>query len=341
MEYILGIETSCDETSVAIVCNTKDHKKRLLSNCIVSQIKEHEVYGGVIPEIAARNHLHYLPKVLDKALVDANLTLTDISKIAVTAGPGLIGGVLVGVQFAKGLSQSLKIPCYGINHLEGHALVPRLNEDIDFPFLLLLASGGHCQFLNVLGVGKYELLGSTIDDAIGEAFDKVGKMMGLPYPAGPLIERLAKNGNPRAFDLPKPLFHDKNANLSFSGLKTAVKNIIDKNIPLTDDFKADMAASFQDTVGCILQKKTQFIFNHHSFERMVIAGGVAANQYLKSVLQNLCQDHRVALFTPPISLCTDNAAMIAWAAVEHVNAQIAPVLHDAKPRWPLYASRIT
>ncbi|CAO5676589.1 MAG: tRNA N6-adenosine threonylcarbamoyltransferase [Holosporales bacterium] len=338
MDYILGIETSCDETSVAIVCNTKDYTKRLLSNCIVSQIKEHEVYGGVIPEIAARNHLHYLPKVLDKALMDANLTLKDISAIAVTAGPGLIGGVLVGVQFAKGLSQSLKIPCYGINHLEGHALVPRLKEDIEFPFLLLLVSGGHCQFLKVLGVGKYELLGSTIDDAIGEAFDKVGKMMGLSYPAGPQIEQLAKKGNPKAFDLPKPLFHDKSANLSFSGLKTAVKNIIDKNMPLTDDFKADMAASFQHTVGCILHKKTHFVLTQQSFERMVIAGGVAANQYLKGVLNTLCQDHGVALFTPPISLCTDNAAMIAWAAVEQINAKIAPTLPDARPRWPLYCA---
>lgn len=336
VEYILGIETSCDETSVAVVCNTKDHGKRLLSNCVVSQIKEHEVYGGVIPEIAARNHLHYLPKVLDKALSDAKISLNDISKIAVTAGPGLIGGVLVGVQFAKGLSHSLKIPCYGINHLEGHALVPRLNMDIDFPFLLLLVSGGHCQFLTVFGVGKYQLLGSTIDDAIGEAFDKVGKMMGLAYPAGPMIEKLAKNGNEKAFDLPKPLFYDKSANLSFSGLKTAVKNIIDKNLPLSDDFKANMAASFQHTVGCILHKKTQFILNQNRFERMVIAGGVAANQYLKGVLQNLCQEQGVSLFTPPISLCTDNAAMIAWAAAEHINAQIEPVLHDAKPRWPLY-----
>ena len=252
---ILGIETSCDETSAAIVCDDKNHGNRLLSNIVVSQIKEHQKYGGVIPEIAARNHLYYLPRTVQKALDDANTKLEDIDYIAVTAGPGLIGGVFVGVLFAKGLSLSLQKPCYGINHLQGHALVPRMIYDIDFPFLLLLVSGGHCQFLEVNGVNRYKLLGETIDDAIGEAFDKVAKMMGLNYPGGPEIEKLACLGDENEFNLPKPLFHEKTANLSFSGLKTAVKNIIDKNQPLSEEFKQDMAASFQKVVGDVLIKK--------------------------------------------------------------------------------------
>jgi N6-L-threonylcarbamoyladenine synthase len=330
---ILGIETSCDETSVAIVTGDK----QILSNCIWSQIKTHQEYGGVIPEIAARNHLHYLPRIADQAFKDANCTLKDIDAIAVTAGPGLIGGVLIGVLYAQGLSLSLNKPCYGINHLEGHALTPRLIEDVAFPFLLLLVSGGHCQFLKVSGVGQYILLGATIDDAVGEAFDKVAKMMDLPYPGGPEIEKLAKLGDEDFFDLPKPLYHAKNYNLSFSGLKTAVKNIIDKQqMPLTENFKCNMASSFQKVVGDIFVKKTKDLLKEHKFERMVIAGGVAANQYLKKRLAHVVQEENAALFTPPIALCTDNAAMIAWACIEKIHANIMPEPLSPRPRWPLY-----
>jgi N6-L-threonylcarbamoyladenine synthase len=336
MVKVLGIETSCDETSAAIVTDDDLYEKRLLSNIVLSQIEEHDKYGGVIPEIAARNHLFHITNVVEQALEKANTSLKDIDYIAVTAGPGLIGGVLVGVLFAKGLAQSLKKPCYGINHLEGHALVPRLISDIPFPFLLLLVSGGHCQFLKVKGVGQYELLGATIDDAIGEAFDKVAKMMGLSYPGGPVIEKLAQKGDPHKFDLPRPLFFEKNANLSFSGLKTAVKNIVDKNQPLDDQFKEDMAASFQYAVGKILVKKTTYLLENHDIKRMVIAGGVAANQYLKGELMTLCDQYNVDLFTPPLPLCTDNAAMIAWAAIEQINAGILPEPFTPRPRWPLY-----
>lgn len=328
---VLGIETSCDETSASVV--TSDRK--ILSNCILSQIKDYEAYGGVIPEIAARNHLHYLPKIVDKALAEANVSLQDLDAIAVTSGPGLIGGLLIGVLFAQGLSLSLKKPLYGINHLEGHALTPRLTDNVPFPFLLLLVSGGHCQFLEVKGVGDCALLGTTIDDAIGEAFDKVAKMMGLSYPGGPIIERLAKDGDENAFDLPRPLYHAPNFDLSFSGLKTAVKNIVTKH-EITDKFKADMAASFQKAVGDVLVKKTKNILQNHSFERMVIAGGVSANQYLKTRLMNECSTFNVDLFTPPLILCTDNAAMIAWAALERMSLGLKPAPIKPKPRWPLY-----
>ncbi|CAO5680670.1 MAG: tRNA N6-adenosine threonylcarbamoyltransferase [Holosporales bacterium] len=334
---VLAIESSCDETSAAIVQDNTDYHVRLLSNIVLSQIKEHERYGGVIPEIAARNHLFHISSVVDRAFKKANVLPSEIDYISVTAGPGLIGGVLVGVMFAKGLSQSLKIPLLGINHLEGHALVPRLLEDIPFPFLLLLVSGGHCQFLNVLNVGEYRLIGATIDDAIGEAFDKVAKMMNLPYPGGPALEKIAKNGDENAFDLPKPLYHEKNANLSFSGLKTAVKNIIDKNHPLSDAFKNDMAASFQKTVAQILQKKTAFILEQFPFQRMVIAGGVSANQYIKQELIKTTSIYNCSLYTPPLQLCTDNAAMIGWAAIERLNAGYKAEPFIARPRWPLYS----
>lgn len=330
---VLGIETSCDETSAAIVTD----EKQILSNCIWSQIKIHQEYGGVIPEIAARNHLHHLPRIVDQAFKGANCTFDDIDAIAVTAGPGLIGGVLIGVLYAQGLSISLNKPCYGINHLEGHALTPRLTEDVAFPFLLLLVSGGHCQFLAVSGVGKYSLLGCTIDDAVGEAFDKVAKMMGLPYPGGPEIEKLAERGDENSFDLPKPLYHAKNYNLSFSGLKTAVKNIVDKQeFPLSDTFKCNMAASFQKIIGDVFVKKTSDLLEAHQFERMVIAGGVAANQYLKKRLECAVHEKNASLFTPPIALCTDNAAMIAWACIEKIQANIQPEPLSPRPRWPLY-----
>lgn len=332
---ILGIETSCDETAAAVVCDDTNYSKRLLSNVIVSQVKDHQKYGGVVPEIAARSHLYYLPRVVEKALDDAGTSFKDIDFIAVTAGPGLIGGVFVGVLFAKGLAFSLNKPCYGINHLQGHALVPRMLNDIAFPFLLLLVSGGHCQFLKVKGVQDFELLGETIDDSIGESFDKTAKMMGHPYPGGPEIENLALFGVDTAFDLPRPLYHEKNANFSFSGLKTAVKNIIDKNKPLSLQFKQDMAASFQRVVGDVLVKKAHFILEHNHLERFVVAGGVAANQYLKKRLEQFCEKKNIQLFTPPINLCTDNAAMIAWAAVEQYNADVAPADFQPRSRWPL------
>lgn len=335
---ILGIETSCDETAASVICDDTDPLKRLKSNVIVSQIKEHEQYGGVIPEIAARSHLYYLPRVVQKALDDAGESFESIDYIAVTAGPGLIGGVFVGCLFAKGLSLSLKKPCYGINHLQGHALIPRMQDHIEFPFLLLLLSGGHCQFLQVNDVDDFSLLGQTIDDAIGESFDKVAKMMGLPYPGGPMIEKYAKKGDETAFDLPKPLFYDKSYNLSFSGLKTAVKNIVDKNQPLSEQFQCDMAASFQRVVVDILEKKIVDIQKNTPFERIVVAGGVAANQYLKKRLLDVCEKKNCQLFTPPLHLCTDNAAMIAWAALEQYKKGILPTNFEPRSRWPLYSA---
>ncbi len=325
---VLGIETSCDETSAAVVTDDRE----ILSNVVRSQIAEHEIYGGVVPEIASRAHIKFLDGIIRKALEVARVAIAEIDGVAVTAGPGLIGGVIVGVMEAKALASVLGKPFLAVNHLEGHALTARLTDDVEFPYLLLLVSGGHCQILNVKGVGQYELLGETLDDAVGESFDKLAKMLKFPMPGGPKIEALAKSGNANAFELPRPLLGKKNLDFSFSGLKTAVKKVVDSR-----EFPAeDIAATFQQRIGEILVEKMQSALNATSAKRMVVAGGVAANLHLRGALQKLADKSKVELICPPVALCTDNAAMIAWAGVEKLRLGLVDGL-DFKPRarWPL------
>lgn len=328
---ILGIETSCDETAVAII----DGHKKIYANKIASQIDIHKEYGGVVPEIAARAHLEKLMFLVDDALQHAGLTLENIHAFAATTGPGLIGGVIVGMMFAKSLAQSLNKPFIAVNHLEAHALTVRLTHDVPFPYLMLLASGGHCQFLWVEDVGQYQLLGQTIDDAAGEAFDKVAKMMDIPYPGGPNIEKLAQRGNPDAYAFPRPLKGRNGCDLSFSGLKTAVKNTLDK---LDHYKKEDIAASFQQAItDCLVDRaKNAFHCAPQHFNHFVLAGGVAANQTIFHALKELFQAHNVTVVAPPIALCTDNAAMVAWAGFERLRKGYTTDLTvEARPRWPL------
>ena len=334
---MLGIESSCDETAVAIV----NDDKQILSNQIYSQIKEHKDFGGVVPEIAARSHIECLPYLLKKSLNEASIQVSDLDAIAATGGPGLIGGVMVGVIFAKTLASITKKPFIAVNHLEGHALTVRLTNEVKFPYILLLASGGHCQFLLVEGVSQYQQISSTIDDAAGETFDKVAKMLGLGYPGGSLIEKLALHGNPKAFLLPKPLCEVGRLELSFSGLKTAVKQLIDKNKHAINKMIPDICASFQDTVANILLYKTNQVIkemqkNHRNINNFVMAGGVAANKYLSTTIANFVQNYGYHFIVPPMNLCTDNAAMIAWAGLERFKLGLIDDL-NFKPlsRWPL------
>jgi N6-L-threonylcarbamoyladenine synthase len=341
VKKVIGIETSCDETAVAIV----DENKNILAHKVLSQLDEHAAYGGVVPEIASRCHIKYLHNLVSETLAEAKLDLDEIDAVAVTAGPGLIGGVLVGVMVAKAIAASLNKPFIAVNHLEGHALTPRLVEDVPFPYLLLLVSGGHCQQLIVQGVGQYQLLGSTIDDAVGEAFDKVAKMLGLPYPGGPAVEKLAKEGNPKRFKLPQPLRVRGNCDFSFSGLKTAVLRKIEAlgGTPTEQD-RADICASFQHTVTEILtfkieQAMAHYLKQHSKDRRLVIAGGVAANQHIKQGLMQLCQKQGFSLHVPPIQLCTDNGAMIAWAGMEKfLLGKSDPLTFAPRSRWPLSTS---
>jgi len=334
---IVAIETSCDETSIAVV-QDKIIPDRILSLVTRSQINEHQAYGGVVPELAARAHLSNIKPIMDQALSLAGIHLNAIDAIAVTAGPGLIGGVLVGVMLAKSLSLSLNKPMYAINHLEGHALTARLSHDASYPYLLLLTSGGHCMFVEVLGFRQYVLLGQTLDDAAGECFDKIAKLLNFNFPGGPALEQKAIHGDPKRFIFPKPLEHIIQPNFSFSGLKTAVKQTIEKNI-IDEQTACDIAASFQYTVGEIFKERLLKALNcsHHKVERLVMAGGVAANQYLREQLHSLCAEKTIEAIFPPMNLCTDNAAMIGWAAIEAINNGVLPSTDDfqPKPRWPL------
>ncbi|MBS0185053.1 MAG: tRNA (adenosine(37)-N6)-threonylcarbamoyltransferase complex transferase subunit TsaD [Proteobacteria bacterium] len=334
---ILGIETSCDETSIAIV----SENRQILSNQVYTQRKDHMSFGGVVPELAARAHLERLPLLLKEALQEANLSLQDISAIAVTGGPGLMGGVLVGVLYAKALSAALNKPFLAINHLEAHALTIRMIEEISFPYLLLLISGGHTQFLWTEGVGRYKLLGTSLDDAAGEAFDKIAKLLDLGYPGGPALEKSAELGDSNRFELPKPLLRTSHCNFSFSGLKTAVlKKVETLPHPLTLQDKNDMAASFQKAVGEVLMDRCQNAFNlcktfKPSFS-FVVAGGVASNLYLKKKLETLAYEHHLPLKVPPLKLCTDNGAMVAWAGIERLKQGKQNALDfSPRPRWPL------
>lgn len=340
---ILGIETSCDETAAAIVERDDQGEGRILSNVVLSQIAEHEPYGGVVPEIAARAHVEALDRLVARALDDANMKLADVDAIAATAGPGLIGGLIVGLMTAKALAMAAQKPFYAVNHLEGHALTARLTDGLPFPYLLLLVSGGHTQMVLVRGIGDYERLGTTIDDALGEAFDKTAKLLGLPYPGGPAVERMALEGDPKRFALPRPLKGEARLDFSFSGLKTAVRQTATELVPLSDQDVADICASFQAAVADTLSDRVGRSLERFRNEfpdcetpALVVAGGVAANKTLRVALENLCARHGFSFIAPPLDLCTDNAAMIAWAGAERAATEAPDSLSLApRSRWPL------
>ena len=337
---ILGIESSCDETAVSIITENKRGIPTILSSIISSQIDIHKEFGGVVPELAARSHIEKIDLITKKALNESEIKIEDIDAIAATAGPGLIVCLSVGLSFAKAIASSLNKPFIAVNHLEGHALSPRLNSKLDYPYLLLLISGGHTQFLCVNGLGEYKRLGTTIDDAVGEAFDKTAKMLGIEFPGGPQIEVYAQKGDPSKYELPKPIFHRGGCNLSFSGLKTAVLKIV-KQIK-TDQEKYDLAASFQKTIEEILIKKSKIAFeefkkiNTKGHNTYVVAGGVAANKGIREVLKRLCKKENFEEIFPPINLCGDNAAMIAMVGLEKFKLnQFNNLDFPAKPRWSL------
>lgn len=336
---VLGIETSCDETAAAVV--TSD--RAVLSNIVLSQLDDHAPYGGVVPEVAARAHLAHLRGVVRRAMAEAGVDWPDLDGVAATGGPGLIGGLIVGVMTAKGIAAARGLPFLAINHLEAHALTARLTDDIPFPYLLLLVSGGHSQLLIVEGVAQYRRLGTTIDDAIGEAFDKVAKVLGLAYPGGPEIERWAETGNAQRFSLPRPMVGRQGCDLSMSGLKAAVKRLVDglPSQPLPQTDVADIAAAFQTAVGDSLVDRTRnaaalFLDDHPAGGALVVAGGVAANQALRRRLAEVASHAGLTFVAPPLPLCGDNGAMVAWAGIERLRLGLVDGLDFApRPRWPL------
>ena len=337
---ILGIESSCDETAASLITENEQGIATILSSIVSSQADVHKEFGGVVPELAARSHIEKIDLITKKAIDESGVKLEEVDAIATTAGPGLIVCLSVGLSFGKAMAASLGKPFIAVNHLEGHALSPRLNSKLDYPYLLLLISGGHTQFLNVQGLGKYKRLGTTIDDAVGEAFDKTAKLLGIEFPGGPQIEEYAKKGDPNKYELPKPILHRGGCNLSFAGLKTAVLRIT-KQIK-TDQEKFDLAASFQKTIEEILYKKSKVAFkefknvNGDKANTFVIAGGVAANKRIREVLTTLCEEENFEAIFPPINLCGDNAAMIAMVGLEKYKLkQFNQLDHPAKPRWPL------
>ena len=339
---VLGIETSCDETAAAVVrlrLNGTPGKVEVLSDRIASQTEDHAIYGGVVPEIAARAHVERLDGLVRLAMQDAGVTWDELSGVAATAGPGLIGGVMAGLSTAKAIAMARGLPLVAVNHLEGHALSPRLAEDVAFPYLLLLVSGGHCQFVFVEGIGRYQRLGSTIDDAAGEAFDKTAKLLGLAGAGGPAVEQEALNGNAGAVDLPRPLLDRPGLDMSFSGLKTAVRRAKEEQM-LTDKRRADICASFQAAVADILAAKSaraMELVTHLSEERsFVVAGGVAANKALRSRLEAEARRAGFRFVAPPMRWCTDNAAMIALAGAERLRLGVSDAMDTpARARWPL------
>jgi len=330
---VLGLETSCDETAAALV----DAERRILGETILSQLDEHRPYGGVVPEIAARSHLEHLDRLIERTMSEAKLGFGDLAGIAATGGPGLIGGIMVGVMMAKAISAVIPLPFIAVNHLEGHALTARLTHGIAFPYLLLLVSGGHCQLLLVEDLGRYRRLGTTIDDAAGEALDKAAKLLGLGYPGGPALERCAAAGDPARIALPRPMLGRPGCDFSFSGLKTALRHQLAKPAP---GDTSDLAASFQAAViDCLADRTANAIVLAKSLapvKALVVAGGVAANGPLRRRLEQVAAAGGLDLVAPPVKLCTDNAAMIAWAGIERLQRGLVDGLDFApRPRWPL------
>tara|TARA_B100000900_G_scaffold395841_1_gene394592 strand:+ start:2624 stop:3697 length:1074 start_codon:yes stop_codon:yes gene_type:complete len=342
---ILGIETSCDETAASIITENEQGNPIILSNIVSSQVEVHKKFGGVVPELAARAHIGKVDFIVKKAINDSGVKKNEIDAVASTAGPGLVVCLSVGLSFGKSFASTMNIPFIAVNHLEGHALSPKLNSKLDYPYLLLLISGGHSQYLSVEKFGVYKRLGTTIDDALGEAFDKTAKLLGIEFPGGPQIEILAKKGDPNKFQLPKPIYHRGGCNLSFAGLKTAILKI-SKSIKNEQD-KFDIAASFQKTIEDILNKKTQNAIdefekiNNSKKKNFVVAGGVAANKKIRTMLINLCNKNNYNHIFPPISLCGDNAAMIAMSGLEKFKIKKFDNLdYPAKPRWQLDSNAI-
>ncbi len=341
---VLGIETTCDETAAAVVRLRSDGVGEILADEVMSQIAAHAAFGGVVPEIAARAHVEIVDSLIARALAQAHLSAKDLDGVAAAAGPGLIGGVLVGLMAAKGIALAIGKPLIAVNHLEAHALTARLTASVAFPYLILLASGGHTQILAVKGVGDYERLGATMDDAIGEAFDKTAKLLGLPYPGGPAVEAAAKDGDPERFALPRPMVGRPNADFSLSGLKTALRLAAESAAPLRPRDVADVCASFQAAVVDVVEDRMRIglkLFRQRlgrAPEAVVIAGGVAANSALRQALERFCAEAGLPMVAPPQKLCTDNGAMIAWAGVERLRLGLTdPLDVPARPRWPLDA----
>jgi N6-L-threonylcarbamoyladenine synthase len=329
----LGIETSCDETAVALY----DLEKGILGQRLHSQIELHRLYGGVVPELASRDHVRYLKPLLDDLLAAAHVKLTDLKGIAYTSGPGLVGALLVGAMFGRSLAYALKIPAIGIHHMEGHLLAALLDQPaLSFPFVALLVSGGHTFLVKVVALGQYEILGESIDDAVGEAFDKTASLLGLSYPGGPAIERLAAQGDPKRFHLPRPMVDRPNCDFSFSGLKTAVLELVRKHEPLDVQTRADIAAAFQVAAVETLIKKTERALRSQGLKTLVVAGGVSANTSLRSGLNGLIETLGGTVYYPPLDLCTDNAVMIAYAgALRLARGESDDLRVMVKPRWSL------
>lgn len=338
---VLGIETSCDETAAAVV----DDDRRIRASLVLSQLDEHRPFGGVVPEIAARSHLDHLDSLIDRAMRESGLGFGELDGVAATAGPGLIGGVFVGVMMAKAIAAARGLPFVAVNHLEGHALTARLTDDAAFPYLLLLVSGGHCQLLAVEGVGRYRFYGGTVDDAVGEAFDKTAKLLDLGYPGGPAVERAARDGDPERFRLPRPMLGRAGCDFSFSGLKTAVRHARQGLDAFAARDAADLAAGFQAAAADVLADRCRhalerFRAEHGRAGPLVVAGGVAANRTLRARLRSVAAEDGAAMLAPPLGLCTDNAAMIAWAGIERLRLGLDdPLDFRPRPRWPLVELR--
>lgn len=339
---VLGIETSCDETAAAVVRGRPGTVPEIMSNVVLSQVDEHKDYGGVVPEIAARAHIDHLDRIVAEAMSDAKVTFAELDGVASTAGPGLIGGVIVGLMTAKTIAFCHQKPFLAVNHLAGHALSPRLCEEMDFPYLLLLVSGGHCQLLSVEGPEAYQRYGTTIDDAVGEAFDKTAKLLGLGYPGGPAVQKIAEKGNADSVALPRPLLGRNGCDFSFSGLKTAVARAAEAVDDPTEQHAADIAASFQQAVCDVIEDRTRnamalFCKSLNPPQKtLVVAGGVAANTAIRQRLTRLCDSDGFRFAAPPLHLCTDNAAMIAWAGIERLALGRSDALDvSPKARWPL------
>jgi len=342
-QTVLGLETSCDETAAAVVRRAPDGAVEVLSSVVASQIAAHAPFGGVVPEIAARAHVESIDLIAGQALAQARVALDDLTGVAATAGPGLVGGVMVGLSFGKAVALARGLPLVAVNHLEGHAVSARLAAAVDYPFLLLLVSGGHCQLLAVEGIGACRRLGSTIDDAAGEAFDKIAKALGLPYPGGPALEALAEHGDAARFALPRMLLGRKDCDFSFSGLKTAAARIAEGLV--SDAERADLAAAVQAAIAAQLTERSERAMAayaaSHAGEglRFVVAGGVAANKAVRARLQALAEARGFSFTAPPLAYCTDNAAMIALAGAERLAVGISdPLDAAARPRWPLDAA---